>query len=357
MAAVRRRSGSGLVVALVFFVVLAFVGIGGSIWFYQQASLAQNAIKANEQYFSDTIEKVASGTEWKITKGDRTQLGVTVNNETFADVAAVLEVAKDFEELWSPLLAGSAVPTLVAFENAIDNASVTIPAGQDNIIGLLDVFQRAYVAARDQAASDKRALADLQVKYDGLDKTLVAARSKFLRERNALEAKHEEDLTELKKGNAKLQASFNTERAKRSGQQKAKDELQAKHNQELKKKERRISDLEMEIGILTEIKEQKIKEEFVQDGRVVQSTRHYTAVSGGKDVGMQPNTVLVVYSMDGLKPVKQRMLRVTRVHELISQVHAVPDEGEEPADMEAKAPLLGGEPYVTLSKWERFAEE
>jgi len=354
MAAVKRRSGGGIVVALVFFVVLAFVGIGGSIWFYQQATLAQNAIKKNEQYFKDNIEKIATEAEWTFKVGERTQLGVTINNDTFLDVASKLEVAMAFEKQWESLLGGTNKPTLESFQNAIANAAVEVPAGQDNVISLLGIFQSSYNASVDKAANAERARADFERKYEGLKKTYADKVKEHLTKYNALEAKHEAALTALRVGNAKLTKSFDGERSTRAGQEKKFKELEAANAREKTGLLTKISALEATIARLKKIKEYTEKEEFVQDGRVVKTSRNFTAVSGGKDVDMQPNTVLVVYSMEGLKPVKMMLLRVSRVHDFVSQAHAIPDDGETLADMNAKAPLLGGEPYVTLSKWQRL---
>ena len=41
MVALRRSTGSGIVVALIIFIVLAFVAIGASLWLYQQLSITK----------------------------------------------------------------------------------------------------------------------------------------------------------------------------------------------------------------------------------------------------------------------------------------------------------------------------
>ena len=45
MAAVRRGSDAGIIVALVICLVAAVVGIALAVWFYQQTSIAKQAIK------------------------------------------------------------------------------------------------------------------------------------------------------------------------------------------------------------------------------------------------------------------------------------------------------------------------
>ncbi|MFW6456821.1 MAG: hypothetical protein ACOC0A_00865, partial [Planctomycetota bacterium] len=177
MSAAKRRSGNGLVIALVVFIVLALTGIGTSIWLYQQKAMMQQAIDANQADFEEQIKSVFEDENWDLDTRADASFGIRYGKDAFGNVQTKLAHAALLEDL-RPVIGWDSP------ESITDrlNDSPAQEADQDQyetVRGLLGFYEQEYERLKSQIdelnsdlESERSKLKDKTSTMDEMQKSL-----------------------------------------------------------------------------------------------------------------------------------------------------------------------------------------
>jgi len=157
------------VVALVIFIVLTFVGIGAAIWLYQQYSILQRAVAANQQAFEQQAASVFQREGWDLSHEVGAEYGFKYDEQAYAQVAQKLNQAAEYEALLA-LLGWESTNEV---QSALDVSPVQDERPDErysSIAALLGFYEQQYelltervreldaeVAAKQQLIDDKTA--------------------------------------------------------------------------------------------------------------------------------------------------------------------------------------------------------
>lgn len=346
MAAVRRRSGAGIVVALVFFVVLAFVGIGGSIWFYQQLLLKDGALVATNNAIDEAI--AAKFTEHGANLPSTTDAtGLRYGREQLAEVSPWLD---DAAMLRGPMREAVGYDTPEEVRVALTEA----PGDRDftSVEDALGFYATNYPnlqsqlkAAQDQVTDLEGRIADNKQKHDNeltaLRNELQAARKAYnedLDKERAINQEQAKDLAavrnELKKTEDTLDERERLFRQRLAEFQTTIDTLQA-----------RIDQLEAPVVPMEPI-------ELIAEGEVTafNEDKGLRVIQGGEEQGVNTNDRFVVYSVqpDGTVT-KKGVIQVSRVLDVISEFFVVEPEGDQTIEKEDN--------YVSVDTWNQYQRQ
>ncbi len=349
MAAVRRSSDSGLIVALVIFVVLMFAGLGCAIWFYQQRSLTRQALVANQGHFETTIAQEFRNSGWPALTSDAgSELGVTYGAAAFGEVQLKLQDAAEYEELKEDVLGWESMDSVLAAiaESPLQKASTDAGrAGYGQLRLLLDDYEDTYT---DLLSREARLTAD----NAALQAQLVDAQQTIVTTRRDLEARNNQAGQKFNQDVAKLRADFNDMSTRHDRQRQEAVAWQQKHEQEVQARRGEAAKLLQEVALWRKRYEDAVRppgegRRLVAAGEIIKilNEEEMVIIQGGQDVDVRENQRFVVYeeTPDGGGR-KKGMLLVAQVNGTTS-VASIAEEVDY---------ILEGDYFISLATWTDF---
>lgn len=350
MAAVRRTAGSGVLIALVVFVVLAFVGIGSSVWFYQQLRLLQQAIALDQDAFGDTVAAAFTANGWPLQERTPTDLGIRYTQESYSDVVAKLAVAAEYEKEALPLLGWESLEGLQGSmtESPVQKEAEARGEPTYHTLRVLLAFYEESYTKLSQAVADLRSQnEDLSNRLNSTQDSLVQAQQQHQRELSEATQKFDSELAQLRQATNELKTRHERQRQEST-------DWRAKYQQEVNDSKRLVAQLQDEARMWQERWRKAVagpgKEERLEpDGEVIEvrSDYDFVLIDGGLDEGVSENERFVVYRMtpDGKSRRKGDIL-VGQVYERTSLATIAKEEAGEF--------IVQGDPYVSLARWNHF---
>lgn len=350
MAAMRRTSDSGLIVALVVFCVLMFAGLGCAIWFYQQFSLAKSGIETNQDVFNELVHAQFRDSGWELsTKAPQPgELAIRYTRESYRQVAEKLAEAAEYEKVVRPMLGWESVEGMgtAMTESPIQKASEEegVPAYAE-LRGLLNGYEGAYGELSDEVASLRGDNDDLSTRLEETKQNLVETQQRLRDDLSRETQKFKDDL-------AKLRADYTDLVARHDRQRSEATQWQQKHQQEVNERRREVAQLEAEVVRWRAMYEDVVappgeRERLVADGEIIEVSTEYdfVIIEGGRDRSVNEDDRFVVYSLtpDG-KGLKKGEILVGQVDQHTSLATVA----------EEKAYILEGDSFVSLQKWQHF---
>ncbi|KPK62066.1 MAG: hypothetical protein AMK73_06840 [Planctomycetes bacterium SM23_32] len=348
MAAAKRSSGSGIVVALVIFALLAVVGLGFAIWFYQQLSLARAAIVADQAAFKNSVAAEFAANGWKLTTQTPSDLGVSYAAESYSDVTQKLKEAAEYEKVTLPLLGWE---SLEGIQTAMAESPLQRQAEQAGeptysaLRPLLTQYEQSYERLSDEVA-------DLRQRNDRLAADLDAANITRVQNEQKLRADLTKAQNEFRDGLNKLNADYRDMEARHERQRQEAADWQRKHQQEVQARRRDVADLKAEAENWREKYEKAVagpgpREVLTAEGEVIEVWPDYdfVMIQGGSDRDRKANETYVVYTVtpDGQSKEKGRIL-VGQVHDHTSLATIAQEDGY----------IVEGDLFVSVERWDQF---
>jgi len=342
MSAARRSSGSGVVVALVIFVVLTFVCAGGAIWLYQQNAMLKQAVAENQRVFHAKVASIFQQHNWDLPEDMDALYGMKFGEKTFEAVAERLGEAVEYEHL-RELLGWEGV-------NEVQAVLDTSPAqGQaerySTVAGLMKFYEEQYVALtervaqlekdlrnKEQVIADKAAALtklqrDLQAQIKQLDANYTAAIAQQQKQFNDMKAMYEQARAAL----AQLQESFG----------KARQDWEA----QAAKLHKEIEGWKQLYMQATGGQEPGTKMKPAGKIMDVEPVHQFVILEGGRDAGRKPAEKYVVYSeLPGAVRTRKAEVHVTEVYDTTSLATI----------FNQKEQVLAGDLFVSKQTWDSF---
>jgi len=344
MAAVRRGSESGMVVALVVLVVLAVVGIGGAVWSYRLLMIERNNVRTNQAAFADSIGKQFKDNAWALPTQSPPQLGVSYTDQSYTAVAQKLAEAGEYEKAVKPMLGWESVDGMKA-------AMAESPAQKEGtgtyatMRALLGYYENAY----GQLSTE---VGDLRTRNAALTADLDAARKDFVSRVEALNKKVNDDIENINAALTKAQQDYKdmSDREAKGRQdvagwtQKYQQEAQARHDD--------VASLQDEAAKWRKQYEDLIappegREQLVAHGKVmgVWPNYEFVMIEGGGKEGVKQNDVQIVYNIlpDGAVQVKGVIL-VGKVNEHTALATITKEDHY----------IVEGDLFVSQARWDQY---
>ncbi len=348
MAAVRRSSGSGVVVALVVFVILAVAGIGSAIYFYQRYAQASQALATTQTAIKDSIHEVFRDSGWTLTTQEASPLGVEYVRQSFKDVAGKLELAAEYEDLQENELGWESV---AGMKDAIRTAPVQREAEETgtppmtSLKGLLALYERLYEQATSQVESLRSQNQQLtQQRSEGQD--AKAELEEQLRTKvNTVTQSYNDKLAALQKSYDELDAELD-----RRSQQAS--ERQEDYQEQINQAKSKVAELQDELEQWKERYEEIVRgpekrEKLQPDGQVIRmdTEQDFVYIEGGEDKGFRENERYVVFErMPSGEDRRKGVIVLAHVGDIISRGTLVSEEQY----------VLEGDYFVAQAKWNEF---
>ena len=333
--------------ALVIFIVLAFIAIGASIWFYQQLSTVSQAVKQNQDEFRTTVANRFRENGWELTTKPAAEFSLEYQREAYDQVVRQLEKAATYEELL-PLLGWESVQGVQSkLTRQGSPIQSVMPEPYITLNGLIGEYEGRYIRLTARVA-------ELEKQRDEAKKLnteqLAAARQREqedLDKYNAAIRRHRDAMDESGKQFKNMNAMYDQARDETKEWQQefagAKQEWQG-----------RETELREEIDTWKELYDATrpgaLKAETMEPaGKLLEIDTRYQFVmlEGGKDIDQEKNTSVVVYSESHMgQRARKGELLINDVKEKTSLATIVKREKDEQ--------LLVGDLYVTGEVWEKF---
>lgn len=353
MAAVRRSSDSGLIVALVIFVILWVACLGGAIWFWQQFEKVKTGSDRVQADFGNTVADVFAEQGWELARQSPDEWGITWVGETFDDVALKLEEAAEYEDLKDTLLGWNSIGMAQQAVAESDLQAVSQGRGEGEIATLshlLDAYESAYRSLTDDV------------------ERLEAANDSLTAERDRIRTRSQQDLADLRRENTQVVADYTEKAAQLQATNTELDnrvteltnEMQnwrRRHQQEADARRRDVTDLKAEVAKWREKYEEAVagpgeREVLVADGEVleVNGQLDFVVIEGGENTDVEENDRFVVYSVlpDGSHK-KKAVILVGQVMPVTSVATI--------ASREEDNYIVEGDNYVSQERWFQFYRE
>ncbi|MCD6415460.1 MAG: hypothetical protein J7M08_02030 [Planctomycetes bacterium] len=351
MNAVKSGSQTGIVVALVVFVVLAFTGIGCGIWFYQQLSLTQQALATNQDDFKSAVISVFNENNWEVPSTEESELGVLYTRESYQAVADKVKEAAVLENEVMPTLGWEG---LAGLKDSIENS----PAQQEmksqgketfkTLSGLLAFYEERYgtlTKLTDDLHAQNMALTNM---LKNTKHNLVATEKRLGEEYRDKAQRFKDQITSLRKEyEALVTQDEEAQQTARTWQQ--------KYQQEVDNRKKLVADLEDELALWKQkywkVVQGPAEEERLQPaGKVisVEPENKFVFIEGGKDKNIHPDELYVVF---GRTPGGEDRLKGTIC---IAQVY---DKVSRAVVREEKEYILVDDFFTPQSLWEKFYGE
>ncbi len=348
MAAVRRGSESGVVIALVIFVVLAIVGIGFAVWSYSQLRMAQNEIEQNQQLFANNVGAAFNEAGWQLSTQTPTELGFKYGQQSYEDVAQKLEQAAECEKELMPTLGWQSLEGLRTDlsdspAQAAAEAAGLSPYG--DLRGLLQYYEETYADLKQQVASLNSENAALENQVSSLKQSLTETEREWGDKLAEATEDFQNKIAQLRQDYEDIVGKYNEQR-----QQTA--DWRQKHGQEVAEHERDVNELQRRLTHLQERYDEVVRgpqpeEKMAAESKVLvmNAEDQFVVLEGGADEDRKPETTYVIYRLtpDGQQR-KKGTVEVAEVYEH-SSLAVVTDETET---------ILVGDPAVTKARWDRF---
>lgn len=349
MAAVRRSSDSGLYVALAIFVILAFVGLGGAFWFYDQLSTVREATVKVQNDFGETVNAVFKDNQWEMTVQSPDEHGIKYTKESFVQTAQKLAEAAEYEAAKADVLGWQ---SLDGMASALADSPLQRDV-EDQGVGAYPKLDDLLLAYGEKYADLKREVADLTQEKDTLNARLQESRDAKNKaddaHRQALQAKAAEY-----SGNLAQHARDLADMTRQRDQERQRaNDAQAKYQAEADGRRTEVADLRREVSKWQGMYDDAVappgeRETLVAEGEVLQvdSENDFVIIDGGRKRGAVANERYVVYSVqpDGSN-LRKGMILVGKVNEFTS-VATITEE--------SKKYILEGDSYVSIERWNHF---
>jgi len=349
MAAVRRSSDSGIVVALVIFIILTVVGLGGAIWSYQQLRVAQETIIATQNGFHDVIHTAFEQNGWELQTQTPAQLGVRYTRQSYEDVAAKLSAAAEYEKVVKPMLGWE---SLESAETARKGFTVQQEAAQrgDAMYATLRLLLERY----DDSYRDlTRRVADLTASRQATAEQLSKTQAELTDSQKRLREENSRNLQDFQTKLGELRAANDDLEARVSKHRQEAVAWQQKHQEEVNAHRTDAARLQAEADRWHKQYEDLVappgeREKLVADGEVIEmrSEFDFVVIQGGADQGYKEDDVFIVYTVTPAGVNKRKgTIVVGQVKEHTSIATVLDEEG---------GYVLAGDPFVSALRWNQF---
>lgn len=343
MAAAKRSSGKGTVIALVVFIVLAFAGIGVSIWLYQQNTIIRQAAATNQGYFRREVGALFDEQNWTLDERVDSPYGFRYGEDAYRQVEQRLQDAAMLEKMRPELGWDTYEP--------LHEAVVNSPAQQDathkydDLRGLFGHYEERYQSLNDRVAKLSRDLQTTKNQLDDKTKAMDAMQKRLEKEKNQAIAEHKEAIGNLREQYNEMQQMYQETRRKLQDWQKKFDQAQKDWEQKLNKAQSEVGQWKQAYRQATRGPE-KIKE-LKADGEVlsVEPRRELVVLAGGEDTGRKRNQTFVVYTRT---PAGARKKKGTVVSNNVYETTTLATVRLQHAQ------LLEGDLFVPREVWNRF---
>jgi len=352
MAAARRSAGSGTLLALIIFVVLAFVGIFASIWFFQQYSTVSQAARQNQAEFAETVGKAFDEHGWKLSANEAPEYDLKYERKAYEEVAEQLSKAATYDELVTRLgwesLAG-VNDRLAGLEQSLKNSPVQVGTEEPylTVKGLLERYESEYLRLTQSDVPELQR--NLKAQQDLLAEKTVGferERTELLGKLNTEVASHAADMANSTKQFTQMEQLYKNSLAETRKQQGDFDAARLTWDTE-----KRLLDLEIAMWkdrYLSamgggEVSALKAGGEVLR----VDPAYEFVMLGGGKDAQVQKNTRAVIYSeAPGGARVKKGEVLVTQVFPNTSLATIV--------GLEKDQRMLAGDVFVAEGLWDAY---
>jgi len=332
------------VVALVIFIVLTFVGIGAAIWLYQQYSILQRAVAANQQAFEQQAASVFQREGWDLSHEVGAEYGFKYDEQAYAQVAQKLNQAAEYEALLA-LLGWESTNEV---QSALDVSPVQDERPDErysSIAALLGFYEQQYELLTERVRELDAEVAAKQQLIDDKTAALTRTQNELRAEINELDAAYKAALAEHRKQFNDMQDMYEQARALvrecRDNYDRAREQWEAS-----------AADLRKEAEAwrneyLRVTRGEAAGETMTAAGKVldVEPIHEFAILEGGNDVGREVNQRFVVYSelVSGLRTRKAEV-RITEVRNTTS-LGVLFNQKEQ---------VLEGDSFVSKEVWDQF---
>ncbi len=338
----RSGSGRGLAVVLIVFILLAIIGIGLSVHFYQQWKMTEQAVKHNQKAFQDQIKDVYSEAGWNLPSDTRAVYGIVYDQDTYAEVADKLQVALRHENI-QPLLPWRAEADV---ESAL---SVYSPEGDDfdTVDGLLNYYSEKYQDLTKRADNlifrEKELMRELDSQKEDFEQTLAEKNQEVA----SIEENYAGRLQEIRAQYAEVEEKWETARDQRWDSFAQLENTIGEMEEELETAQALTEEKEAQLRKMTREEVVEEPDEFSPEGEVLAYDRHHelVMVAGGEHAGHRRNTQIVLYRQSPTgAPILVGTAVISRVFDTTSMANIIQKE----------IPILEGHLYVDRAVWEDF---
>ncbi|NLX59055.1 MAG: hypothetical protein GXY74_08200 [Phycisphaerae bacterium] len=345
MAAVR-RSSNGLIAALVIFIILTVVGVGGAIWSFVTLREAEQAIQVTQKDFHDAVQPVFSESNWELPVQTPTEFGVRYARESFAEVAAKLKEAAEYEKVVKPMVGWDSVG---AMQTAMGEYAVQKQAAEQGeplfqtLRLLLDRYDGSYQSLTARAA-------ELTGQLETANEQLAKARGDLAKTREDLQAQNSQNLRDfqqklggLQEANADLQARVEEHRREVVS-------WQQRHQEEVNARRTEVAAVQAGADEWRKMYEEAVaapdeRQRLAPDGKILEarSDHDFVVIEGGADRGRMEDQTYVVFAVnpDGSARRKGTIL-VGRVLSHTALASVLDEEG---------GYVLVNDPFVSEVRW------
>lgn len=342
MANSSRGSGTTMIVALAILIVLTIVGIGTSIWFFQQMSISKRATLTNQNAFETQIVSFFDEHEWDITHQTRSEYGIKYNEDSYKDVAEKLQKAADLETMSEGL--GWKQPGEVERalqQNQPPNTNLS------TVKALLEYYSRELPKLNSEVEDLNNKLKHSQDLLADRRRELSELQKKFTEEKEDILKRHTESLAKLNSQYEEMVKLYQEARAELKSCQDRLDEARKQWEQERAQLKAEAANWRK---LYEEEKYGQVKDvELRPEGKILSVDLEYNfvVVEGGKDMDRRPNTMLVIYrkSPDGKITIKGRAT-ISKVYDTTSMA-LIASQDER---------LAEGDLFTTETQWDTYKE-
>lgn len=339
MAAVRRSSDSGMMVALGVFLVLAVVGIGAGIWFYMQWRVATDALAVDQAAFAETVGAQFRAGGWALPAPGR---------ESYTAAAQKLASAAEYEKLMKETLGwegAEGVRAALAESPAQQESAAAGTGTYTTLRQLLKYYEDNHGALAQRNAELVSSNASLSKRLDEAQTNFANTVAQIRQEANDASKRFSDDLAQLRTATTDLRSRLDAaDRDVVASRQ--------KYQQEVDGRRQDVTQLKAEAALWHKMYDDVVagpgeREQLVAAGAVIEvkSDYDFVMVEGGKDREFKENDVFVVYRMtpEG-KSEKKGVILVGRVNDHTSLATIAEEEGY----------IVAGDLFVTLERWQQF---
>lgn len=349
MAAMRRGSETGLMLTLALvFLVIALVGAGCGIFFFQQYRTVRRAVAQNQESFRESVGAVFTENNWDLPAAAADEMGITYKAESFQQVAAKLNRAAEYQNQVMPTLGWESVGGMQsALEDSPRQREVRAQdePTYETISGLLTFYEDRYTALNDEVADLRAENEDLSDRLEQTEQSLVETQENTGERLNQAVAEFRSDLEELR-------ADYNELLEESNAQREAAAEWREKYQNELDTRKQMVAELEKEVQTWQdryweEVQGPAEREEMQPAGQVisVKSDTDFVYIEGGEDKGFRESDTMVVFGRGPNGEIyKKGVVRVSQVHPITTRASIVEEDQY----------IIEGDEFVSSEVWSKF---
>lgn len=343
MAAARGRSGTGTIVALVVFIVLAFGGIGMSIWLYQQNTIIQQAARANQQYYEREVASIFEEQEWPLDTAVDATYGFRYGEEAYSQTGEKLQDAVLLQEM-RPVL-GWNTPESITEKLQESPAQQDLTETYDSLRGLLGYYEQEYQRLRQRTQELKGNLESTEKQLADKSEAMNQMQNSLMKEKNEAIAQHKKDMEDLRNQYNEMKQMYQETQQKLQDWQKKFDQAQQEWENRLAEAKNEAQDWKQLYQRAT-AEDQEV-EKLVSAGRVlsVEPRHEFVVLEGGSDEDWEKNQRFVIYteSPAGVRTMKGQVV-INNVYDTTSLATILSQQEQ----------LMDGDMFVQQKTWNKF---